>query len=143
VALAVNWHTHTPPAAAAVCLSPVSRLSAPVHLPAWQRWLVDVHASPARQEDLEREKSVLREEAKSSGKPAEVIEKMVTGRLRKYYKDTVLLEQDCMIGDGGGSVAELLKAAAASAGVKSVTVSGFLRVKCGEVEVAGPKTQEE
>ena len=84
----------------------------------------------------------MREEAKSSGKPAEVIEKMVTGRLRKYYKDTVLLEQDCMIGDGGGSVAELLKTTATAAGVKSIAVTGFLRLKCGEVDASTAKPQE-
>ena len=32
---------------------------------------------------------------------------MVTGRLRKYYKDSVLLEQECVIGEEGGSVAEV------------------------------------
>ena len=37
----------------------------------------------------------------------QVIEKMVTGRLRKYYKDSVLLEQECMIGEEGGSVADV------------------------------------
>jgi hypothetical protein len=37
----------------------------------------------------------------------QVVEKMVTGRLRKYYKDSVLLEQECVIGEEGGSVAEV------------------------------------
>src|SRR3546814_1837329 len=42
---------------------------------------------------LDRERAVLAEQAKASGKPAEIIEKMVEGRLRKFYEEVVLLEQ--------------------------------------------------
>jgi hypothetical protein len=41
-----------------------------------------------------------------------------------------------MIGDDAGSVADVLKKAAAAAGAESVTVTGFIRVKCGETELA-------
>lgn len=85
---------------------------------------------------------MLREEAKASGKPAEVVEKMVIGRLRKFYKDTVLLEQDCVLGDGAGTVTDVLKAAAKDGGVKTVTVSAFTRFKCGEGDVVTPKAEE-
>jgi elongation factor Ts len=42
---------------------------------------------------VEREKSIISDQASASGKPAEVIEKMVVGRLRKFYEEVVLLEQ--------------------------------------------------
>ncbi|MEC9075190.1 MAG: translation elongation factor Ts, partial [Pseudomonadota bacterium] len=42
---------------------------------------------------LEREKNILEEEARASGKPEEIIEKMTEGRLKKYYQESVLLEQ--------------------------------------------------
>src|SRR3546814_6681615 len=42
---------------------------------------------------LERERSVLSEQARASGKPEEIIAKMVEGRLRKYYEEVVLTEQ--------------------------------------------------
>src|SRR5262249_23494105 len=44
-------------------------------------------------ESLEREKNVLAEQARASGRPDNVIEKMVEGRVRKFYEDVVLLEQ--------------------------------------------------
>jgi elongation factor Ts len=84
--------------------------------------------------DLEREKEVLREEARASGKGEHLIEKMVAGRLRKFYKEWVLLEQDVVIGDSGGSVASLLSNAAAASGFKTLEVTEFARYKCGEVE---------
>src|SRR5690606_22509700 len=42
---------------------------------------------------LDRERAVLTEQAAASGKPANVVEKMVEGRIRKYYEEVVLLEQ--------------------------------------------------
>src|SRR5690606_28743735 len=48
---------------------------------------------------VDRERSVLSEQAKASGKPAEIISKMVEGGLRKYYESSVLLEQIWVIDD--------------------------------------------
>ena len=42
---------------------------------------------------LEREKAILTEQARASGKPEAIIEKMVEGRMRKFYEEVVLLEQ--------------------------------------------------
>ena len=95
------------------------------------------------QEDLERERTILREEAKSSGKPADVIEKMVTGRLRKFYKDSVVVEQDCMLGEPGVTINELLKKAAAAAGQKSITLQAFGRFKVGERDLAAAEEKKE
>ncbi len=73
---------------------------------------------------LEREKAVLREQAAGSGKPENIIEKMVEGRIRKYYEEVVLLEQ-VWVHDGESRV----KAVAQKAGVK---LTGFARFQLGE-----------
>ena len=59
-------------------------------------------------EMVQRERDVLIEQAKESGKPQEIAEKMVEGRLRKYYQEVVLLEQIFVI-DGESKVAEVIK----------------------------------
>ena len=73
---------------------------------------------------LERERSVLAEQARTSGKPEAVIEKMVDGRIRKYYEEVVLLEQ-VWLHDGESRV----KAVLAKAGAR---VSAFARFQLGE-----------
>ncbi len=74
---------------------------------------------------IEKEAEILREQAQNEGKPAQVIERIVSGRLEKYYQEVVLLDQP-FIKDGGKSVAELLKEAG------SVEVKGFARFQLGE-----------
>lgn len=73
---------------------------------------------------LEREKAVLTEQAMASGKPAAVIEKMVEGRIRKFYEEVVLLEQ-VWVHDGESRV----KAVVEKAGLK---LTGFTRYQLGE-----------
>ena len=55
-----------------------------------------------------REREVLVQQAKESGKPQEIAEKMVEGRIRKYYQEVVLLEQTFVI-DGESKVADVIK----------------------------------
>ena len=66
-------------------------------------------------EMVQRERDVLIEQAKESGKPQEIAEKMVEGRLRKYYQEVVLLEQIFVI-DGESKVAEVIKKVAIDCG---------------------------
>jgi elongation factor Ts len=73
---------------------------------------------------LEREKAVLTEQARQSGKPENIIEKMVTGRIQKYYEEVVLLEQ-VWVHDGESRVKAVVKKAGA-------TLAGFARFKLGE-----------
>ena len=73
---------------------------------------------------LEREKAVLREQAAGSGKPAAIIEKMIEGRIRKYYEEVVLLEQ-VWVHDGESRVKQVV----AKAGGK---LTGFARFQLGE-----------
>ena len=79
---------------------------------------------------LDRERAVLAEQARASGKPEEVVEKMVEGRIRKYYEETVLLEQAFVI-DGKTKVSKVLEQAAAEVG-GPVRIGGFVRMALGE-----------
>jgi elongation factor Ts len=79
---------------------------------------------------LEREKAVLTEQAAGSGKPANIVEKMVEGRLRKYYEEVVLLEQVFVV-DGESKVKAVVEKVAKEVGTP-ITVAGFLRYSLGE-----------
>ncbi|GIX17436.1 MAG: elongation factor Ts [Rhodothalassiaceae bacterium] len=79
---------------------------------------------------VERERSVLVEQARASGKPENIIEKMVEGRMRKFYQDVVLLEQVSVV-DGEKRVSQVLKEAEKELGCP-VRVAGFLRFQLGE-----------
>jgi elongation factor Ts len=79
---------------------------------------------------LERERNVLSEQARASGKPEDIIAKMVEGRLRKFYEEVCLLEQVFVI-DGESKVAKVLETAAKDVGAP-VSVAGFVRFQLGE-----------
>ena len=79
---------------------------------------------------LDRERAVLTEQASASGKPADVIEKMVEGRIRKYYEEVVLLEQVFVI-DGETKISKVVENAAKALGAP-VTLTGFARFALGE-----------
>jgi elongation factor Ts len=79
---------------------------------------------------LDRERAVLREQASDSGKSEDIVNRMVEGRLRKFYEDTVLLEQVFVI-DGETRVSKVVEAAAKEAG-KPIKVTGFVRMQLGE-----------
>jgi elongation factor Ts len=79
---------------------------------------------------LKRERDILTEQAMASGRPANVIEKMVEGRLRKYYEETVLLEQLYVV-DGESRVSAVVEKAAKEIGAP-VTIAGFRRFALGE-----------
>mmetsp|Transcript_6148 Transcript_6148/g.9783 ORF Transcript_6148/g.9783 Transcript_6148/m.9783 type:complete len:200 (+) Transcript_6148:153-752(+) len=82
--------------------------------------------------DEEHEKRIFSEQAAESGKPQNVIEKMVDGRVRKWHEEVVLLEQEYLLGQGKKQkVLDVLKEAELSLKAP-VTISGFIRLKCGE-----------
>jgi len=78
----------------------------------------------------ERERAVYLEEAKESGKPQEIAEKMVDGKMNKFYKESVLLSQAFVI-NPDLSVEKALKEAEASVGAP-ITMKGFVRLALGE-----------
>jgi elongation factor Ts len=79
---------------------------------------------------LDRERNVLMEQARASGKPEEIIGKMVEGRLRKFYEEVCLLEQTYVI-DGESRVEKAVEEAAKKAGAP-IKVAGFVRFALGE-----------
>ena len=82
------------------------------------------------QKDLDNEREIAREQAAKSGKPDNIVEKMVSGKMDKFYAETCLLEQP-YIRDDKQSVADYLKASGKSAGC-AYTVTRFTRYKLGE-----------
>ncbi len=82
------------------------------------------------QEELERERKVLTEQAHESGRPDDIIAKMVEGRLRKYFEEVCLLEQTFVI-DNESKVGKAIEAFAGELGAP-VAVAGFIRFALGE-----------
>ena len=75
---------------------------------------------------LERERNILIEEARESGKPEDIIEKMIDGRLKKFYQESVLLEQTYVI-DGESKVSSVLQSLGSP-----VEIIEFIRYELGE-----------
>ena len=79
---------------------------------------------------LDRERTVLTEQARASGRPENIIEKMVEGRLKKFYEESVLLEQTFVI-DGESKISKAVESFADEIGAP-VSVAGFHRFMLGE-----------
>ena len=82
------------------------------------------------QKDLDTEREIAREQAAKSGKPENIVEKMVTGKMEKFYGEACLLEQPYIRNDKQ-SVGDYLKASGKDAGC-AYTVTRFVRFKLGE-----------
>ena len=79
---------------------------------------------------VERERAIAREKAATSGKPAEIIEKMIEGGVRKYAQENSLLSQVFVI-DGKSKVSDIVANAAKAAGTP-ITIASFVRLQLGE-----------
>jgi elongation factor Ts len=79
---------------------------------------------------LEREKNILIEQSRASGKPEAIIEKMVEGRLRKYYEEVVLLEQ-IFVMDNETRISGVVAQTAKEIGAE-ILLTGFVRFELGE-----------
>lgn len=79
---------------------------------------------------VERERTVFMEQARESGKPENIIEKMVEGRLRKFYEEVVLISQVFVI-DGETRIEKAVEAAGEDAGAP-VSLAGFIRFELGD-----------
>ena len=93
-----------------------------MHVAASNPMCVDESGVPA--ETLESERRILTEQAEQSGKPADIVEKMVNGRVNKFLKEITLLGQP-FVKDPDTTVGKLLKTAGA-------TVTSFVRFEVGE-----------
>ena len=81
-------------------------------------------------EELEKEKAIFRAQFEGSGKPPQVVEKIVEGKLGSFFERTVLLDQPS-IRDGAVTVAQLIAQTVAKVG-ENITISRFSRFKLGE-----------
>ena len=88
------------------------------------------HIEDIDEATLQREKDVLTEQAKDSGKPANVIEKMVEGRIRKFYQENVLAEQIFVI-DNETPISKLVEQKAKSLGIQ-IELTGFACLLLGQ-----------
>ena len=82
------------------------------------------------QDVLEREKEIYADQARQSGKPVDIIEKMTEGRLNKFYQENVLLEQT-FVKDPDKTVSDLITETIAKLG-ENILVSRFSRFQLGE-----------
>lgn len=82
------------------------------------------------EEAVEREKAVLIEQARESGKPDNIIEKMIVGRMNKFYQEVVFVEQTFVI-DGETRIKKVIENAAKEAGT-DIRLSGYVRLELGE-----------
>lgn len=80
--------------------------------------------------ELEHEKMVLTEQARNEGKPEKIIEKMVTGRIEKYYKEVCLLEQP-FVKDPDKTISDLITESIAKIG-ENISIRRFTRYQLGE-----------
>ncbi|CAM2005851.1 translation elongation factor Ts [Acanthopleuribacter pedis] len=83
-----------------------------------------------QQADLEKEKEIAREKAIAEGKPEKVVDRIVTGKMEKYYEENVLLEQK-FVKDPKKSVEDLIKETTHNIGEK-ITLRRFARYELGE-----------
>ena len=81
-------------------------------------------------EKVESERRIAEEQAKASGKPANIIERMVTGKVEAYYKDNCLIYQP-WIREPKKSIGDLIKEASAKVG-ENIQVRRFVRFQMGE-----------
>ncbi len=95
-----------------------------MHIAATNPISISIEDMPA--DLIKREKNILAEEARSSGKPEEIIEKMTEGRLKKYYQESVLLEQIFVV-DGESKISDILNSLD-----KPVKIVEFVRMGLGE-----------
>ena len=83
-------------------------------------------------EELEKEKAIFRAQFEGSGKPPQVIEKIVDGKLGSFFERTVLLDQPS-IRDGAVTIAQFIAQTVAKLG-ENITVSRFARFRLGETQ---------
>jgi elongation factor Ts len=99
-----------------------------MHVAAANPLYLDIASVPGAA--LDRERNVLREQARASGKPDSVVEKMVEGRLRKFYEEFVLLEQIFVV-DQETKISKVVERASKTAGAP-IRVISFARFALGE-----------
>ena len=93
------------------------------------------------EETIESEKNIFREQSKKSGKPDEIIEKMIEGRMKKFYQENVLMEQS-FVKNPDLSISDLLTETIATLG-ENISIARFSRFQLGETAPKSETTDEE
>ncbi len=91
-------------------------------------------------EMLEKERDIYREQARATGKSEQVVEKIVTGKMEKFYEENCLYEQH-YIRDESVTIKEMINQAIAKLG-ENISVRRFVRFKVGEISGATSATVE-
>lgn len=89
-----------------------------------------ISSDEVSQEDIEKEKEILRAQALNEGKPEKIVDKMVEGRIQKYYKEVCLLEQP-FVKDPDMTIADLITEKTVKIGEK-LSIRRFARFAMGE-----------
>ena len=87
-------------------------------------------------EDMEREKEIYRAQAAATGKPANIIEKMLEGKMAKFYEEVCLLEQP-FVKEATTTIEQLVKHKIAKLG-ENISIARFTRFKVGDSAAADP-----
>jgi elongation factor Ts len=90
---------------------------------------------------LEKEKDIARERARSEGKPEKILDKIVEGRMSKYYEEVCLLEQP-FIKDNTLTVGQIVATLIGKLG-ENISISRFIRFKVGDALAAGEEQAAE
>ena len=93
------------------------------------------------EETIESEKNIFREQSKKSGKPDEIIEKMIEGRMKKFYQENVLMEQS-FVKNPDLSISDLLTETIATLG-ENISIARFSRFQLGETAPKSETTDQE
>ena len=93
------------------------------------------------EEVIESEKNIFREQSKKSGKPDEIIEKMIEGRMKKFYQENVLMEQS-FVKNPDLSISDLLTETIATLG-ENISIARFSRFQLGETAPKSETTDQE
>ena len=90
---------------------------------------------------IESEKNIFREQSRKSGKPEEIIEKMIEGRMKKFYQENVLMEQS-FVKNPDLSISDLLTETIANLG-ENISIARFSRFQLGETAPQSETTDQE
>jgi len=91
-------------------------------------------------EALEREKDIQRSRARTEGKPEKMLDRIIEGRMNKFYEEVCLLEQP-FIKDNTVTVHDLVKQKIAKLG-ENIVVARFVRMKVGDAQAAEPEAPQ-
>ena len=102
---------------------------------------ISVTKEEISEEMIESEKNIFREQSQKSGKPDEIIEKMIEGRMKKFYQENVLMEQS-FVKNPDLSISDLLTETIATLG-ENISIARFSRFQLGETAPKSETTDQE